>query len=223
MHTIYICTTAEVTGMTPMESDAGNHDTGYHLNLMRRQVVQCTRCGLSRTRTNAVPGKGDPRADVMFVGEAPGRSEDRYGEPFVGMAGRRLNEALEKAGIARGSTYITNVVKCRPPDNRVPNDAEKAACSVFLEEEIHLINPRMICILGNTALASVLGRSGIMKYRGKTVRKNGMLYFITIHPAATIYRQELSDTLNADIGRMFHMIQGMKIGGTIRADIEHDA
>ena len=188
---------------------------------IRREVTGCTRCGLCDTRTNAVPGAGSPRADVMFVGEAPGRNEDQKGEPFVGAAGTRLSSALGKAGIARGSVYITNVVKCRPPNNRVPNTTERDACRDYLEREIAAVDPGIICVLGNTAFASVLGGSQITKFRGKVVRKDGRLYFLTIHPAATIYNQELVGVLDGDIARLFEVVKEIRSGGGVRVDIEY--
>ena len=133
--------------------------------------------------------KGSFESDVIFVGEAPGRSEDRSGEPFVGAAGKKLSDALEEIGITRDSVYITNVVKCRPPNNIVPNAVEKSACMDYLNQEIAIIGPKIICILGNTAFNSILGGSEITKHRGKVARKGDQLYFITVHPAAAIYTQ----------------------------------
>ena len=186
-------------------------------------VTACTRCDLCRTRTRAVPGRGNGRADVMFVGEAPGRSEDLAGEPFVGAAGGRLSAALEGAGIPRDSVYITNVVKCRPPNNRVPSARERDACREYLAQEIAAVRPRMICILGNTAFGSILGGAEITRFRGKVVRKGADLYFLTIHPAATIYNSELVGVLAGDIRRLFALVRELKGGGEIRVDIEHGA
>jgi len=123
---------------------------------IKDEVTACLRCGLCSTRTNAVPGSGDVAAEIMFVGEAPGRREDMLGEPFVGAAGTRLSGALERAGLSRSKVYITNVVKCRPPDNRVPTATEREACSEYLRREIAAIRPRIICIMGNNAFGSVL-------------------------------------------------------------------
>lgn len=166
---------------------------------IRKRVTVCTDCELCKTRTNAVPGIGNPNAQIMFIGEAPGRTEDLRGEPFVGSAGKKLDAMLEKNGILRKSVYITNVVKCRPPDNRVPTQEERDACSKYLEAEIKDINPKIICILGNTASNSILGQGGITKNHGKTIKKNGRLYFLTFHPAATIYNQQLYSLMEQDI------------------------
>ncbi|MEK6870278.1 MAG: uracil-DNA glycosylase, partial [Thermoproteota archaeon] len=114
------------------------------LETTRQNVIKCTKCELSKTRTNSVPGKGNFQSDVIFVGEAPGRNEDEKGEPFVGIAGQRLTIALEEAGISRDSVYITNVVKCRPPNNRVPTISERNTCHDYLQKEIAIIKPKII-------------------------------------------------------------------------------
>ena len=191
------------------------------LAAIKDQVTNCTKCDLAKTRTNSVPGKGNFHSDVIFVGEAPGRNEDKNGEPFVGAAGKKLSSALVNAGITREQVYITNVVKCRPPNNRVPNTAERKTCTDYLRQEISIIKPKIICILGNTAFNSVLGGSEITKYRGKIVRKEDQLYFLTIHPAATIYNQELVGTLNDDIARLFDAVQELKEGKAVKIDIEY--
>jgi DNA polymerase len=172
------------------------------LEEIRNQVISCTRCDLCKTRTNAVPGKGSPNAEILFVGEAPGRTEDIKGEPFVGAAGKKLTEILQKNGITRESVYITNVVKCRPPNNRVPTESEQSLCKEYLEKEIQLINPKIICILGNTACNSILGQGEITKNRGKIIKKDGRTFFLTFHPAATIYNQELIPLMEQDIATL---------------------
>ena len=191
------------------------------LETIRQQVIECTNCDLCKTRTNSVPGKGNFQSDVIFVGEAPGRNEDKHGEPFVGAAGKKLTFALEEAGVSRESVYITNVVKCRPPNNRVPNNDERDACSKYLKQEISLIKPKIICILGNTAFNSILGGSEITKYRGKIVRKDDQLYFLTVHPAATIYNQGLIEVLKEDIATLFETIRELKNDKEISVDIDY--
>lgn len=172
------------------------------LEKIQNQVTACTKCDLCKTRTNAVPGKGNPNAEVVFVGEAPGRTEDLKGEPFVGAAGKKLTEMLEKNGISRESVYITNVVKCRPPNNRVPTETERLLCKEYLEKEIQLINPKIICVLGNTACSSILGQGEITKNRGKTIKKDGKTFFLTFHPAATIYNQEIIPLMEQDMAAL---------------------
>ena len=191
------------------------------IEVIKQKVVKCIKCELSKTRTNSVPGKGNFQSDVIFVGEAPGRNEDKKGEPFIGIAGQRLSNALESAGVSRESIYITNVVKCRPPNNRVPTVSERDACSDYLQKEISIIKPKIICILGNTAFNSILGGSEITKYRGKIVKKDKQYYFLTVHPAATIYNQELITILNNDISKLFDVIRELKKGKQISFDIDY--
>ncbi len=191
------------------------------LETIKQNVIKCTKCELCKTRTNAVPGKGNFQSDVIFVGEAPGRNEDKNGEPFVGVAGKKLSIALEEAGISRDEVYITNIVKCRPPNNRVPNTSERNTCQEYLKQEISIIKPKIICILGNTAFNSILGGSEITKFRGKVVRKDNQLYFLTIHPAATIYNQKLIDVLKNDIVKLFDLIKDLKNNKEVTVDIEY--
>ena len=193
------------------------------LEKIKQKVIKCTNCDLSKTRTNSVPGKGNFHSDVIFVGEAPGRNEDQKGEPFVGVAGKRLDLALENAEIHRDSIYITNVVKCRPPNNRVPSIIERETCKDYLQKEISIIKPKIICILGNTAFNSILGGSEITKFRGKTVRKENQIYFLTVHPAATIYNQGLVDVLKSDIMKLFETVKELKNNKQVEIDIEYDS
>ncbi len=191
------------------------------LETIKQNVIKCTKCELCKTRTNAVPGKGNFQSDVIFVGEAPGRNEDKNGEPFIGVAGKKLSIALEEAGISRDDVYITNIVKCRPPNNRVPSTSERNTCQEYLKQEISIIKPKLICILGNTAFNSILGGSEITKFRGKVVRKDNLLYFLTIHPAATIYNQKLIDVLKNDIVKLFDLIRELKNNKEVPIDIEY--
>ena len=191
------------------------------LETVKQNVITCTKCDLCKTRTNAVPGKGNFQSDVIFVGEAPGRNEDKNGEPFIGVAGKKLSIALDEAGISRDDVYITNIVKCRPPNNRVPKTSERETCQEYLKQEISIIKPKIICILGNTAFNSILGGSEITKFRGKVVRKDNLLYFLTIHPAATIYNQKLIDVLKSDISKLFELIRELKNNKEVKIDIEY--
>ena len=191
------------------------------LENIRQQVTKCTKCDLSETRNKSVPGKGNFKADVIFVGEAPGKNEDVEGEPFIGIAGKKLSIALENAGITRNEVYITNIVKCRPPKNRVPTTTERNTCQNYLEKEIEIIKPKIICILGNTAFNSLLDGKEITKFRGKIVRKNNQLYFLTIHPAATIYNQKLINVLKKDIKKLLKIIKELKNNKKVKIDIEY--
>ena len=180
------------------------------LEKIAAEVTGCPLCKLARTRKNAVPGEGQLAARIMFVGEAPGRSEDEKGRPFVGSAGKILDEMLAKAGIQRSQVFITNVVKCRPPNNRVPDDDEVSTCMPYLERQIALIRPRIICILGRTAYASILGGSSITANRGKVMEKSGQKYFLTIHPAAAIYNKNMLSLLEADLKKLAKEVQRME-------------
>jgi len=191
------------------------------LENIKQKVIECTKCDLSKTRTNSVPGKGNFHSNVIFVGEAPGKNEDKKGEPFIGIAGKKLSIALEEAEISREEVYITNIVKCRPPKNRVPTTIERETCQEYLKQEITIIKPKIICILGNTVFNSLLGGSEITKFRGKLVRKENQLYFLTIHPAATIYNQKLITVLKKDMVKLFDLITELKNNKKVKIDIDY--
>ena len=191
------------------------------LEIIKKNVIECTKCDLSKTRTNSVPGKGNFHSNVIFVGEAPGKNEDKEGEPFIGIAGKKLSIALEEAGVSREEVYITNIVKCRPPKNRVPTPIERETCQEYLKQEIAIIKPKIICVLGNTAFNSLLGGSEIIKFRGKLVKKEKQLYFLTVHPAATIYNQELITVLKKDIVKLFDLIAELKNNKKVKIDIDY--
>ena len=175
---------------------------------LRSRIASCRSCPLWSGRTKAVPGEGNLDSPVMFVGEAPGATEDREGRPFVGAAGQLLNAAIESAGWRREDVYITNVVKCRPPNNRTPNQDEVAACIGYLREEIRLVRPKVIVALGNTAgeaLSSLAGRQwrGVTSSRGRPVKVTiegvDVVLFPTYHPAAALYKPDLKDRFLADV------------------------
>jgi DNA polymerase len=174
----------------------------HKLETISKKVKVCEKCKLCETRISAVPGKGNFDADVIFVGEAPGKNEDIHGEPFVGAAGKRLDMILEDTGIDREDVYITNIVKCRPPKNRVPTKQEEDACIDFINQEIEIINPKIICVMGNTAYGTLLDGKEITKNHGKIVEKNGKKFFVTFHPAATIYNQKLVEELKNDFRKL---------------------
>ena len=178
----------------------------HKLEIIAKDVRECQKCKLCKTRINAVPGKGRFDAEVVFVGEAPGRNEDNHGEPFVGAAGKRLDMILEDTGINRDDVYITNIVKCRPPNNRVPSKKEENACNDFINQEIEIINPKIICVMGNTAYGTLLGGKEITKNHGKIVKKEGRDFFVTFHPAATIYNQKLVDELKNDFKKLAQLL-----------------
>jgi DNA polymerase len=167
------------------------------------EIRSCRACGLWRGRTHVVPGHGRADADIMLVGEGPGYHEDRQGVPFVGAAGRFLDELLAGAGVARENVFITNVVKCRPPNNRDPQPDEISACSEYLLAQIALIKPRAIFTLGRFALATLVdpNLASISRVHGKAYRKSGIIYVPLYHPAAALHNERLRDTIIADMAR----------------------
>jgi len=173
-----------------------------NLQTIAREVRTCTLCPLARSRTNAVPGEGPTRAKLMFVGEAPGREEDVQGRPFVGQAGKVLNQALLSAGIERGEVFITNVVKCRPPNNRLPTKNEIDSCiTAHLHRQIQLLNPQIICLLGGTAVKALLGLDRLGAVRGRLMEKDRK-YFATYHPAGAGRNPAWHEAFQADLKKL---------------------
>jgi DNA polymerase len=157
------------------------------LELLAGQASVCTACGLADTRTNVVFGDGNPQADVMFVGEGPGRNEDLQGVPFVGAAGQLLNRLLTEIGLERSDVYIANVVKCRPPGNRDPRPDEIVACKDYLAGQIRLIDPTVVMTLGNFATKLLLKEErGITRLRGRAYPWWNRTVIPTFHPAAAL-------------------------------------
>lgn len=174
-------------------------------------IVGCTRCALHQTRTNVVPGSGNPSAEVMFIGEAPGYHEDRSGLPFVGQAGQLLDRLLAGLGWTRDDVFIANVLKCRPPGNRDPLTSEIEACEGHLFRQVQLIQPRMICTLGNFSTKLISGRSdSISRVHGCelpiTVGGHETLLYPLFHPAAALYTPSMLTTLEEDFARIPDLI-----------------
>lgn len=154
---------------------------------LEQSIENCKKCKLCQNRTNIVFGIGNKNADIMFVGEGPGADEDKQEIPFVGKAGQLMNKAFEGLGIDRGKVYIANIVKCRPPANRVPENDEAEACLNYLRNQVILVKPKIIVLLGSTALKNVLGKDyNITSARGKWIEHKGILYMPTWHPAALL-------------------------------------
>jgi uracil-DNA glycosylase family 4 len=163
------------------------------------QIRVCVKCPLHESRTIAVPGDGKPNARVMIIAEAPGKDEDETGHPFVGASGRFLNQVLEGTGIDRGDFFITNTVKCRPPKNRTPKRLEVETCtSTYLFEQIELINPRLLMLLGGVAAKKLLGVKTIGEARGKVIERDGRKYIVGYHPAVRFYREDLAEKVRED-------------------------
>ena len=152
-----------------------------------------------QSRTLAVPGEGDARAEFMIIGEAPGKDEDKSGHPFVGSAGRYLDHVLEGTGIQRSDFFITNIVKCRPPSNRAPKANEIETCiGLYLTEQIELIDPKLIVLLGLVAVKTMLSMKTVDEARGRVVELGDRRYIASYHPAARFYREDLRDKIAAD-------------------------
>jgi uracil-DNA glycosylase family 4 len=161
-------------------------------------IKECQKCPLGKTRTKFVYGVGNPNADVLFIGEAPGRDEDLQGEPFVGRAGQLLDKILAAIQFDRKDVYIANILKCRPPNNRDPQPDEMAMCTPYLLEQIHLIKPKIICALGRIAAQALLKTTTpIGKLRGKWHEYQGIPFIVTYHPAALLrfpsYKKDVWD------------------------------
>lgn len=162
------------------------------LAILKRKVENCTLCPLFKTRTNVVFGEGDTNSSIVFVGEAPGREEDEQGRPFVGLAGQLLTKAIEAIDLKRGDVYIANILKCRPPNNRVPRESEIASCLPYLLEQLNIINPSIVVLLGAVATQSILKvHSPIFKLRGRVLEHSGMKLIPTYHPAALLRNPNL--------------------------------
>lgn len=154
---------------------------------LEESIKNCEKCKLCKERTNIVFGIGNKNADIMFIGEGPGADEDKQGIPFVGKAGQLMDKALQGLGINRDELYIANIVKCRPPQNRVPEKDEATACMNYLRNQVILVKPKIIVLLGSTALKNILGENhSITMERGKWIEHKGIKYMPTWHPAALL-------------------------------------
>lgn len=158
-----------------------------NLEELKQSFENCKKCKLCEVRQNIVFGVGNENADIMFIGEGPGGDEDKQGEPFVGKAGQLMNKAFDVVGIKREEVYIANIVKCRPPNNRDPEDDEIAACMDYLRNQVMIVKPKIIVLLGRIALQNILGKEYKMTAsRGKWVKKKDIMYMPTWHPAALL-------------------------------------
>ena len=183
------------------------------LSLVAEEVRACEKCALSLKRTNAVPGEGPPDARVVLIGEGPGRNEDLQGRPFVGAAGKQLEALLSHAGLSRGDVYITNVVKCRPPENRRPTGAEADACRAYLERQLRLVGPKLVVLLGDTALKRFLPDESLPTAHGKMFKRGDVAFFPTYHPAAMIYNRALEGVIREDFRALGGVLSGLEPEG----------
>ena len=176
--------------------------SGDSLELIAEEVRTCPKCELARTRTNAVPGAGNPNARVMLVGEGPGWHEDQQGLPFVGNAGKFLNELLGKAGLEREDVFITNVVKCRPPGNRDPLPDEIAACAPYLDRQIAQIDPDVIVTLGRFSMSKWFPGERISRIHGQPKKDGRRLIVPMYHPAAALHQASLRGAIEDDFAKL---------------------
>ena len=192
------------------------HPNNELLDNVATEVVVCIKCGLSNSRKKAVPGIGDPEVKILLIGEAPGASEDIQGEPFVGSAGKFLDELLAEAGLKRRQVFITNIVKCRPPENRDPTTVEIETCTPYLNRQIFILEPKFIVTLGKHSTAYIFSKANIpfnsiTKAHGKTyeisIRGLEMTVFPTFHPAAALYNASYRDDLLKDFRQLGKEIQ----------------
>lgn len=183
---------------------------------LEERIRKCQKCPLGKLRTNAVPGAGSYDAKVMFVGEAPGYWEDQKGLPFVGRAGKVLDELLSTIGLTREEVYITNVVKCRPPENRDPTEEEIKACTPYLDRQIDIIQPKVIVTLGRYSTSYLLQKFGfksepISKIHGRTFEARTLFGKIIImpmyHPAAALYRPQIKEELRKDFAKLAEILR----------------
>jgi DNA polymerase len=166
------------------------------------KIRVCTLCQLSQARTRAVPGEGPEDATLMFIGEAPGFHEDKTGRPFVGAAGRFLEELLAGIGMTRDQVYIANVIKCRPPGNRDPLPNEIEACELYLDRQIELVQPQMIVTLGRFSMARVFPGAKISSIHGTLRKVGGILYYPMLHPAAALHQPKYRTMVEEDMARI---------------------
>lgn len=176
------------------------------LKKIAEEVSQCQKCELHYSRKKAVPGEGPANADVMLIGEGPGFHENEQGRPFVGAAGKFLDELLESINLKRSDVYITNVVKCRPPGNRDPQPEELAACNNYLERQIEAINPKVIVTLGRFSMARFLPNAKISQVHGQATKVKGRLVVAMYHPAAALHQRSLKSTIEADFATLPDLI-----------------
>jgi len=180
------------------------------LNQVAAEAAVCSKCDLQYSRKLAVPGEGPANAEILFIGEGPGFHENEQGQPFVGAAGKFLEELLASIHLKREQVFITNVVKCRPPGNRDPQAEELAACSDYLERQILAINPKVIVTLGRYSMARFLPNAKISEIHGQAVRVHGRLIVPMYHPAAALHQGSLRRTIEEDFKKLPKILEEAK-------------
>ncbi len=183
------------------------------LSVLEDKIRLCPLCRLSKSRIHAVPGEGPANAGIMIIGQAPGTEEDTSGKPFVGRAGKLLTKLLDSIRLKRSKVFITSVIKCFPPKNRIPHPDEIKACRPYLEEQIWLIKPKYVILLGNFAVQHILGKKlPISKIRGQPIKKDGIIYLPTIHPAAAVRFKKNVAIIKADFKKFGKMLNKLGCG-----------
>ena len=177
------------------------------LQNLNNQILNCQKCALCKTRKNVVPGEGSSKAEIMFIGEGPGKNEDEQGRPFIGAAGKLLDKLIALIGLTREDIYIANVVKCRPPGNRDPLPEEVEQCRPWLDQQIEIIKPKLIVLLGRHSMDRFLPNQKISLDHGKPKRRNGQVYFPIYHPAAALYRNGLLKDLEKDFKKIPRVLE----------------
>jgi uracil-DNA glycosylase len=191
------------------------------LDLLHSQIIGCIKCELHKGRKHAVPGEGPADAKIMFVGEGPGQNEDEQGRPFVGTAGKLLTDLLESIGLSRSDVFITNIVKCRPPNNRAPRKSEVETCNPYLTSQIGLIKPWIVCALGTPAIATLLGEEySATKVHGKPTSKDNLTILPMYHPAAALYDPSLKEVLASDFRTLKHLLEAKSTLAELAKDDE---
>ena len=195
----------------PATAASGSSDPA--LVTLYEEIADCPNCALARTRTQTVPGSGPAPAEVMCIGEAPGAREDERGLPFVGPAGRLLDELLGGIGLSRETVHIANVVKCRPPQNRDPAPEEIAACKPFLERQIEIVDPLLIVTLGRFSMAGWFPGASISRIHGRAKTFGGRIVVPMYHPAAALHRGDLRPVIEADFAQIPGLLEEARNGG----------
>ena len=174
-----------------------NHEKD--IQTLSAEIKECTKCSLSNTRLNAVPGEGSSTARVMFVGEAPGAREDESGRPFIGRSGNLLTGLITEIGLSRDDVFITSILKSRPPDNRTPRRNEIEACLPHLLRQLELIEPEYVVLLGGVAISSLIGPRKLSEAHGKFYESDGRRFFMTYHPAAALRFSKTKNLMRKDL------------------------
>jgi uracil-DNA glycosylase family 4 len=180
------------------------------LTELYKDIAVCKRCNLYKHATRAVPGEGPENAEIMFIGEGPGWNEDQQGRPFVGAAGKFLDQLFASIGMKREQVYITNVVKHRPPNNRDPLPTEIGSCSIWLDRQLEAIRPKIVVTLGRHSMARFFPNKTISKIHGTGERRDGVFYFAMYHPAAALHQQNLRNEIEEDMLKIRVLLTELK-------------